>query len=103
MRLFSLAVRGRGGLASEPRQALIGATVVCPCLPRFPGGTFFRHLGAPRLRPAGFTVKANRPFPFLTILVLAVTRIVKAEFRLRLMFDLKAKFMIDLDHPCFDI
>ena len=35
------AVRGRGGLASEPRQALIGATVVCPHLPRFPGGTFF--------------------------------------------------------------
>jgi hypothetical protein len=38
--LFSLAVRGRGGMASEPRQALIGATVACPYLPRFPGGTF---------------------------------------------------------------
>ena len=35
------AVRGRGGMASEPRQALIGATVVCPCLPRFPGSTLF--------------------------------------------------------------
>jgi len=30
------AVRGRGGPASEPRQALIGATVVCPGLPRIP-------------------------------------------------------------------
>ena len=38
--LVSAAVRSRGGEASEPRQALIGATVVCPHLPRFPGGTF---------------------------------------------------------------
>jgi len=30
------AVRGRGGSAGEPRQALIGATVVCPDLPRIP-------------------------------------------------------------------
>jgi len=35
------AVRDRRDPASEPRQALIGATVVCPDLPRFPGGTFF--------------------------------------------------------------
>ncbi len=36
------AVRGRGGSAGEPRQALIGATVVCPCLPRIPWRHFFR-------------------------------------------------------------
>jgi|GEM_PF-2679444 len=36
LRLSFRAVRGRGGSASEPRQALIGATVVCPGLPRIP-------------------------------------------------------------------
>jgi hypothetical protein len=35
------AVRDRGGSASEPRQALIGATVVCPSLPRIPWQHFF--------------------------------------------------------------
>ena len=35
------AVRGRGGSADEPRQALIGATVVCPDLPRIPWRHFF--------------------------------------------------------------
>jgi hypothetical protein len=35
------AVRGRGGSAGEPRQALIGATVVCPGLPRIPWQHFF--------------------------------------------------------------
>lgn len=34
------AVRDCGAVAGEPRQALIGATVVCPQLPQFPGGTF---------------------------------------------------------------
>ncbi len=33
-------VRSCGLLADETRQALIGATVVCPVLPQFPG-TFF--------------------------------------------------------------
>ena len=36
MGFASAAVRGRGGSAGEPRQALIGATVVCPDLPRIP-------------------------------------------------------------------
>ena len=48
------AVRGRGGSAGEPRQALIGATVVCPDLPRFPGSTFLFKAWAG---------KANRPDP----------------------------------------
>ncbi len=30
------AVRGCGGSAGEPRQVLIEATVVCPCLPQIP-------------------------------------------------------------------
>lgn len=34
-------------MAGEPRQALIGATVVCPHLPRFPGGTFFMQVKLP--------------------------------------------------------
>jgi len=42
------AVRGRGGSASEPRQALIGATVVCPDLPRIPWQQSFPRESAER-------------------------------------------------------
>lgn len=37
--LTAAVVRGRGGQAGESRQALIGATVACPGLPRLPGDT----------------------------------------------------------------
>ena len=38
------AVRGCGGPAGEPRQALTGATVACPDLPRIPWRRFFCFL-----------------------------------------------------------
>ena len=51
MGFAAAAVRGRGGPASKPRQALIGATVVCPDLPRIPWRHFFHPSIASRIKP----------------------------------------------------
>ena len=53
------AVRDRGDPASEPRQALIGATVVCPVLPRFPGSTFLKGTAIWKSRCLYFDMKSE--------------------------------------------